>query len=70
MSLNIGLGSVGSNIIEQQLDEEAGLLRIGYPDNAAAISGGLVIAADCEAVPHMQDLQKVKLASAIESALL
>ena len=55
--LNVGLGSVGSYVIQQQLDEEASLLWVGHPHDAAAISGGLVVAADGEAVPNMKHLQ-------------
>ena len=55
-SLDVGLLAEAAQVGQQELDEEVGLLRVGHPQDRAAIARFCVVAARRETVPHMQHL--------------
>jgi hypothetical protein len=45
------------DVFEQHLNEEAGLPRVGHPDNGTAVTSSRVIACITETVTHVKHLQ-------------
>lgn len=57
LSLNVRQVFPAVDVFEQHLNEEAGLLRVGHPDNGTAVTSGRVIACVTETVTHVKHLQ-------------
>ena len=55
-SLDVGLLAHAPQVGEQQLYEEVGLLRIGHPQNGAAVARLRIVAARREAIADVQHL--------------
>ena len=48
------------DVVQQHADEEVGLPGVGHPQDAAAVAHRAVVAAGCETVAHVHDLQRTK----------
>lgn len=55
-SLDVAGVLPAADVLEQHLDEEAGLLGVGDPHDGAAVARGRVVARVAEAVTNMQHL--------------
>ena len=68
-SLNVGLLAHAAQVSEQQFDEEVGLLRVGHPQDGAAVARRCVVAASRKPVAHMQHLTPCMLSLSVANSI-